>query len=81
MEPTYLEYQITPLDYFVKEYFLAKSLIYVLPYIDDDILFEVALHEAIKKYRAKERDIRKHITEIKHRRKRDVVSESGAKLL
>lgn len=39
-------YQVKPYDYYVNEYFLAKGLIYVLPYIADEILFSVALDEA-----------------------------------
>lgn len=78
-----MEYQVTPIDYYVKEYFLAKSLIYVLPYMYDDILFEVSIYEAQKKYRTNEQDIRMHIEAIKKLSmgEKNDISESGAKLL
>jgi len=59
-----LEYQIAPYDYYVRDYFLAKSLLYVLSYKDDDILFHVATDEAATKYKIPRADIIKHIQTI-----------------
>lgn len=59
-----LEYQIAPYDYYVKDYFLAKSLLYVLRYISDDILFQVAVDEAAVKYKIPRAEIIKHIQTI-----------------
>jgi len=60
-----MEYQIVPYDYYVKEYFLAKSLAHVLRYIDDETCFKVALLEAMSYWKVKEQDILKHVNEIK----------------
>lgn len=62
-----MEYQIVPYDYYVREYFLAKSLIHVVRYIEDEILFEVALWEALEHFKVHKRDILKHVNEIKKR--------------
>jgi hypothetical protein len=62
-----MEYQIVPYDYYVREYFLAKSLMYVVAYIEDETLFEVALWEALEKFKVHKRDILKHVNEIKRR--------------
>ena len=61
---TVLEYQVAPYDYYVRDYFLAKSLLYVLSYKDDDILFSVAVDEAAQKYKIKRSDIIKHVQTI-----------------
>lgn len=60
-----LEYQIAPYDYYVRDYFLAKSLLYVLSYKDDDILFHVAIDEAATKYKIERRKIVEHVQTIK----------------
>lgn len=62
---TITEYQVMPYDYFVRDYFLAKSLVYVLHYIKDDILFDVAVDEAASKYRITRDDIIKHVKTIR----------------
>lgn len=59
-----LEYQVAPYDYYVRDYFLAKSLLYVLSYKNDDILFHVAVDEAATKYKIKRADIVKHVQAI-----------------
>lgn len=59
-----IAYQIEPFDYYVKDFFLAKSLLYVLRYADDEILFEVALEEAAKAYKTSKELIKKHIQKI-----------------
>lgn len=69
---TVLEYQVSPYDYYVRDYFLAKSLLYVLSYKDDDILFHVAVDEAATKFKIKRADIIKHIQTI------DVLYNRGA---
>lgn len=58
-------YHIAPYDYYVKEYFLAKSLLYVLGYIDDDILFQVALEEASQRFKVSLAEIMVHINKIR----------------
>lgn len=60
-----MEYQVGAYDYYVKNFFLAKSLLYVLHYIDDDILLQVAIDEAAKLYKIKRADIVKHVQTIK----------------
>lgn len=67
-----MEYQIIPHDYYVKDYFLARSLIHVLPYIEDETCFKVALSEALTKWKVKERDILKHVNEIKELNERSL---------
>jgi len=57
-------YHIAPYDYYVHEYFLAKSLSYVLGYAKDDILFQVALDEASVKFKTSKADITKHVNLI-----------------
>jgi hypothetical protein len=59
------EYQVAPYDYYVKDYFLAKSLIYVLRYINDDMLFTVAVDEAAIKCKIPRTDIIAHVEKIK----------------
>lgn len=44
-------YQVFPLDYYVKDFFLAKALMYVLRYKDDSDLYEIATDEAITLYK------------------------------
>ncbi len=60
-----LYYQVQPHEYFVKDFFLAKSLLYVLHYVDDGILFDIALDEAASKYKIARDDIIKHVNNIK----------------
>ena len=59
------QYQIEPHNYYVKDYFLAKSLLYVLRYINDDILFHVAVDEAALKCKIPRTDIIEHVHKIK----------------
>lgn len=61
---TVLEYQVSPYDYYVKDYFLAKSLLYVLGYKDDSILFHVAVDEAALKFKIQRVEIIKHVQAI-----------------
>jgi len=58
------EYQILPHDYYVKDYFLAKSLLYVLRYMTDDILLKLAIDEAAQSYKIPKEDIIKHVQTI-----------------
>lgn len=60
-----MEYQVGTYDYYVKDFFLAKSLVYVLRYIDDDILFAVAVDEAALKCKIPRADIIVHVEKIK----------------
>lgn len=78
-----IEYQIIPYNYYVKDFFLAKSLLYVLGYMSDDILFHVAIDEAASKYKIKRADIIDHIQNIRSLTLGEMhaVSESGSELL
>lgn len=62
---THAAYQVEPYDYYVKDYFLAKSLIYVLRYIHDDILFSIAVDEAALKCKIPRADIIEQVNKIK----------------
>ena len=59
MQPA--EYQVLPYDYYVKDFFLAKSLLYVLRYLKDDILLPIAIDEAAIKYKIPTQTIIDHI--------------------
>lgn len=54
-------YQIAPYDYYVSDYFLAKSLQHVLRYADDEILYEVAIDESVKTFKVSKEVIKKHV--------------------
>jgi len=64
-KPNVPAYPILHYDYYVPDYFLAKSLHHVLKYTDDEILFEVALDEASKTFKVPKDEIVKHVKLIK----------------
>lgn len=63
--PNIPAYPVLHYDYYVPDYFLAKSLQHVLKYTDDDLLFEVALDEANKIFKVAKDEIVKHVKLIK----------------
>lgn len=59
--PSTVAYQVEPYDYYVGDFFLAKSLKHVLSYVDDEILYEVALDEAQRAFKTSKELIKKHV--------------------
>lgn len=61
-----LSYQIWPHEYYVKDFFLAKSLMYVLRYMnDDEAVLQDAVLRAAEQYKVDKDLILEHIHKIK----------------
>lgn len=63
--PNAPEYPVLHYDYYVRDFFLAKSLQHVLKYVGDEVLFEVSLDEAHKAFKVSKDEILKHVRIIK----------------
>lgn len=64
-----LEYQVEPYDYYVSDYFMLKSLQYVMKYKDDpqvaDLeLYEIACNEMVKHNKVSLKDLEEHVHNI-----------------
>lgn len=69
-----LEYQVEPYDYYVSDYFMVKSLQYVMKYKHgrqaDPELYEIACNEMVKHNKVSLKDLEKHVHNIEETFKR-----------